>query len=112
MTEALPVADISLSGLEAAGPGDGVCVGLPVEGVSVAVSPLAADGSSEADPVTTAGLTGEICVRAAHVKDRYDRLWATERASARDHRLAPHRRRRAPRRPTGGCGWRAGWSTS
>ena len=83
MTEALPVADISLSGLEAAGPGDGVCVGLPVEGVSVAVSPLAADGSSEADPVTTAGLTGEICVRAAHVKDRYDRLWATERASAR-----------------------------
>ncbi len=49
----------------------------------MAVSPLAADGTSEGDPVTTAGVTGEVCVRAAHVKDRYDRLWATERASAR-----------------------------
>jgi len=28
--------------------------------------------------------TGEVCVRAAHVKDRYDRLWATERDSSRN----------------------------
>jgi olefin beta-lactone synthetase len=83
MTEVLPVADISLSELEAAGRGEGVCVGRPVRGVTVAVSPLAADGTSEGDPVTTAVVTGEVCVRAAHVKDRYDRLWATERASAR-----------------------------
>ena len=27
-------------------------------------------------------MTGEIAVRAAHVKDRYDRLWLRERASA------------------------------
>ena len=27
---------------------------------------------------------GEICVAAAHVKDHYDRLWATEQASSRD----------------------------
>jgi acyl-coenzyme A synthetase/AMP-(fatty) acid ligase len=30
------------------------------------------------------GVSGEICVAAAHVKDRYDRLWATEQASSRD----------------------------
>jgi acyl-coenzyme A synthetase/AMP-(fatty) acid ligase len=29
-------------------------------------------------------VTGEICVRAGHVKDRYDALWATERLSGRD----------------------------
>jgi olefin beta-lactone synthetase len=29
-------------------------------------------------------LVGEICVAAAHVKDRYDRLWVTEAASARN----------------------------
>ena len=27
------------------------------------------------------GVTGEICVSAAHVKDRYDRLWVTDDAS-------------------------------
>ena len=31
-----------------------------------------------------AGVLGEVVVRAAHKKDRYDRLWATERASSRD----------------------------
>jgi acyl-coenzyme A synthetase/AMP-(fatty) acid ligase len=29
-------------------------------------------------------VTGEISVAAAHVKDRYDQLWAVQRASARD----------------------------
>ncbi len=29
-------------------------------------------------------MLGEVVVRAAHKKDRYDRLWATERASSRD----------------------------
>ena len=44
------------------------------------------DAEGRADgPITTAvGTTGEICVRAAHVKDRYDVLWATERETARD----------------------------
>ncbi len=83
MTEALPVADISLAGLDAAGSGEGVCVGPPVAGVTVAVSALDADGRSVAEPSTDPGTTGEVCVRAAHVKDRYDQLWATERESGR-----------------------------
>ena len=33
MTEALPVSDISLPEIEAAGPGNGVCVGQPRPGV-------------------------------------------------------------------------------
>ena len=113
MTEVLPVADISLSELEAAGPRQ--------RRLRRAAGPRRHGGGEPARRPTaparatrspTAGLTGEICVRAAHVKDRYDRLWATERASARDRRLAPHRRRRPPRRRRAGCGWRAGWCTS
>jgi len=84
MTEALPVTDVSAAEIEAAGAGNGVCVGRPLAGVEVRVSPLSplgdADGALTADP----GTTGEVCVRAPHVKDRYDALWATERASSRD----------------------------
>jgi len=84
MTEALPVADISLAGIEAAGAGDGVCVGTPVPGVQITISPIdelgRADGALTGEP----DITGEICVRADHVKDRYDRLYATEAASSRD----------------------------
>ncbi len=84
MTEALPVTDVSLAEIEAAGAGDGVCVGLALTGVELAVSPLSSRGVADGALGTTAGLTGEICVRAPHVKDRYDALWATERASSRD----------------------------
>ncbi len=84
MTEALPVADISLEQIEAAGAGNGVCVGHPIDGVDIAVSPLTATGDAPGTPITTPEITGEVCVRAAHVKDRYDRLWATERASSRN----------------------------
>jgi olefin beta-lactone synthetase len=84
MTEALPVADISLAGIEEAGPGDGVCVGPPVVGVDVAISPVDARGRAEGALTTEPRITGEICVRADHVKDRYDRLYATERASSRN----------------------------
>jgi olefin beta-lactone synthetase len=84
MTEALPVADISLAGIEAAGPGEGVCVGTPVPGVEVAISPIDALGRADGALTTDAEVTGEICVRADHVKDRYDRLYATEAASSRD----------------------------
>ena len=83
MTEALPVADIDLAGIEAAGEGDGVCVGLPVPGVVVRVSPLDAEGRADADLTEAPGVVGEICVSAPHVKDRYDRLWATERDASR-----------------------------
>lgn len=83
MTEVLPVADIELDEIEAAGPGDGVCVGRPLPGVRVEIAPLPRDPAEPDGPLTSEpGVMGEICVRAAHVKDRYDQLWATQRASA------------------------------
>ncbi len=84
MTEALPVTDITLAEIDAAGVGNGVCVGRALTGVEVALSALTPDGSAPGPPVTAAGVTGEICVRAPHVKDRYDRLWATEHESSRN----------------------------
>ena len=81
MTEALPVTDIDLAGIRAAGLGNGVCVGTPVAGASVAIAVLDSTGEPAAEPSTEPGLTGEILVRAPHVKDRYDRLWITEQLS-------------------------------
>lgn len=93
MTEALPVTDINLDQIQAAaadaasgavaGAGNGVCVGWPVHGARLAVIPLQQDGTAPgSQPSTTAGITGEILVRAPHVKDRYDRLWLTQQVSA------------------------------
>ena len=82
MTEVLPVTDVSLPEVLAAGPGQGVCVGRPLPGVEVALSPLTPTGEATGPLTTEPGVTGEICVRAAHVKDRYDALWATERAAS------------------------------
>jgi acyl-coenzyme A synthetase/AMP-(fatty) acid ligase len=84
MTEALCVTDISLAEIERAGIGDGVCVGRPVVGVDVALSALDTEGAATGTLSTTPGVTGEVVVRAGHVKDRYDRLWLTQRESARD----------------------------
>jgi acyl-coenzyme A synthetase/AMP-(fatty) acid ligase len=84
MTEALPVTDVALREIDAAGPGNGVCVGRPLPGVDVAVSPLSPDGAADGPLTREPGVTGEISVAAAHVKDRYDQLWAVQRASARD----------------------------
>ena len=84
MTECLPVADIDLTTIEAVGPGNGVCVGHPVPGVEVAISPLDAHGAATGPLVRDAGVTGEVCVSAPHVKDRYDRLAITELTSSRD----------------------------
>ncbi|OIH83846.1 hydrolase [Arthrobacter sp. UCD-GKA] len=81
MTEALPVTDIDLESIRAAGSGNGVCVGTPVAGAQVAIAPLDANGTAGDTPETTPNHTGEILVRAPHVKDRYDRLWITERLS-------------------------------
>jgi acyl-CoA synthetase (AMP-forming)/AMP-acid ligase II/pimeloyl-ACP methyl ester carboxylesterase len=83
MTEVLPVTDVSAAGIDAAGAGEGVCVGLPLPGVDVRISPLAHDGTAEGPLTDGALVTGEVCVRAPHVKDRYDALWATEHAASR-----------------------------
>jgi acyl-coenzyme A synthetase/AMP-(fatty) acid ligase/pimeloyl-ACP methyl ester carboxylesterase len=84
MTEALPVTDIALPELEKAGPGNGVCVGRALPGVRLGISPLDTLGRATGPPQQSVEITGEICVSAPHVKDRYDRLWATEQASSRD----------------------------
>ena len=84
MTEVLPVADISLAEMEDAGPGNGTCVGHPVPGVTVRISALDDLGDAVGPLVDTPGVTGEVCIQAAHTKQRYDRLWVTERASSRD----------------------------
>jgi olefin beta-lactone synthetase len=84
MTEVLPVTDVSVGEIDEAGPGDGVLVGRPVPGVEVRVSAVDADGVASGPLTVEPGVLGEIVVRAAHQKDRYDRLWATQRASARE----------------------------
>jgi acyl-CoA synthetase (AMP-forming)/AMP-acid ligase II/pimeloyl-ACP methyl ester carboxylesterase len=84
MTEALPVTDISLAEIRAAGPGEGVCVGRPVAGARLAISALDDDGAATGAPAETPGVTGEILVSAPHVMERYDRLWLTHRAARRD----------------------------
>lgn len=82
MTEVLPVADITLSGIEEAGSGDGVCVGPPVPGVDVAISPLDFDGRATGSLTNQSGVVGEVCIRAAHMRDGYDKLWITEDAAS------------------------------
>jgi len=77
MTECLPVADISLTQIEAAGEGRGVCVGHPVPGASVTVAALGFDASTPVEPVSP-GTTGELLVRTPWLSDGYDRRWATE----------------------------------
>jgi acyl-coenzyme A synthetase/AMP-(fatty) acid ligase len=84
MTECLPVSDISLAEIEAAGPGNGVCVGRPLQGVRLRISALDALGRARGGPTDAIEVTGEVCVAAVHVKDRYDRLWAAEQTSSRD----------------------------
>ena len=84
MTEVLPVTDITLDEIVAAGPGNGVCVGRPVPGVRLALLPLDDVGRPRSDPTDRAGVSGEILVSAGHVKQSYDRLWHTECASRED----------------------------
>ena len=84
MTEALPVTDVSLVEIDAAGSGNGVCVGRPLPDVTVQISPLSPLAVADAPLTDESGVSGEVCVRAAHVKDHYDQLWATESATSRD----------------------------
>jgi olefin beta-lactone synthetase len=84
MTEALPLTDISLPQLEEAGQANGVCVGRPLPGVQIQISRFDSMGRAEGPPESMVDISGEICVSAAHVKDRYDQLWATEQESSRN----------------------------
>ncbi len=85
MTEVLPVATIDPRILTREGTDDGerldgVCVGVPCAGVQVRISPL---DSAQDDIGTTPNVLGEIVVQAPHLKQRYDRAWAAQRASER-----------------------------
>ena len=83
MTECLAVAAIDLEGIEAAGPGSGVCVGTPVPRVQIAVAVMDEEGRTTGEITEEAGVTGEILVRAPHVRDRYLMLWGTTHTSMR-----------------------------
>lgn len=82
MTEVLPVADVELAEMDAAGVGNGTCAGRPVPQAEVKIAPLDGDGRAGDDLTDAPAVTGEICVRAGHVKERYDRLWVTEQAAS------------------------------
>ncbi len=82
MTEVLPVADISLAESEAVPDGNGVCVGNPVPGVRVAISPLDVDGKPAGPLTESVGVVGEVCIQAAHMRDGYDNLWMTEHVAS------------------------------
>jgi acyl-coenzyme A synthetase/AMP-(fatty) acid ligase/pimeloyl-ACP methyl ester carboxylesterase len=84
MTEALPVAESDLPGIQHAGSGNGVFVGTPLPGVEIAIAPLDALGRPDDALVTRPGVTGEIAVRADHIREAYDRLWATTTRASRN----------------------------
>jgi len=75
MTEALPLTEADLRDVRTA-EGDGVLVGAPLPGVTVAVAPLDFDGVPSLTPATAPGVSGEILVRAPHMRAGYDRLWS------------------------------------
>ncbi|MBT2501755.1 alpha/beta fold hydrolase [Curtobacterium sp. ISL-83] len=82
MTEGLLMTDVDLDGVRAAaGTDEGICVGRPAANVRVRIAPLDHDGRATGTLTDAAGITGEIVVAAPHVRDRYDRLWRTNRVS-------------------------------
>ncbi|SLN05047.1 Haloalkane dehalogenase-like protein / AMP-dependent synthetase/ligase in alkane synthesis cluster [Corynebacterium xerosis] len=83
MTECLAVAAIDLEGIEAAGEGSGVCVGRPVPRAEIAIAVMDEDGRTSGEITDDPDTTGEILVRAPHVRDRYLMLWGTTHASMR-----------------------------
>ncbi len=85
MTEGLLLTDVTADEIRAAeaSGGRGVCVGRPVATATVRVVALDEQGRATGELGDTPDVTGEIVVAAPHVKDRYDRLWLTERASRR-----------------------------
>ncbi|WP_422114743.1 alpha/beta fold hydrolase [Brachybacterium sp. UNK5269] len=83
MTECLAVAAIDLEGIEEAGPGSGVCVGRPVPRVELAIAVMDDEGRTTGEITHEPGVTGEILIRAPHVRDRYLMLWGTTHTAMR-----------------------------
>lgn len=86
MTEGLLLADITLDELERTGQDEGpggACVGRPSATSRILVDPLDDDGHPTGAPGPNPGVTGEVVVSAPHLKDHYDRLYLTDRASLR-----------------------------
>lgn len=77
MTEALPLTEVTLRELREAS-GHGVLVGRSLDGVDIAIAPLDRSAVPAGDIVTDPDVTGEIVVRCAWMRDRYDRRWATQ----------------------------------
>ena len=75
MTEALPVADVSLEELRTIGIGRGVCVGQPVSGCRVVIAGINTDDARMLMPT---GVTGEVLVSSAWMSAGYDALWHTQ----------------------------------
>lgn len=83
MTECLVVTAIDLEEIRAAGQGDGVCVGKPVQRVELAIAVMDELGETTGEITTDAHVTGEVLIRAPHVRDRYLNLWGTTEISMR-----------------------------
>lgn len=83
MTEGLLMTDVDLEGVRAAASSSssGICVGRPAASVRVRIAPLDRDGLATGALTDDPDVTGEIVVAAPHVRDHYDRLWRTDRAS-------------------------------
>jgi len=94
MTEGLLMTDITLEGIRAAAEdaaalpegehAGGVCVGRPAGSVRVRIAALDSDGMPAGEPSEQPGVTGEIVLSAPHLKQSYDRLWATNRIADAD----------------------------
>ncbi|RAF77475.1 hydrolase, partial [Burkholderia multivorans] len=64
----------------------GVCVGTPVDGVTLALAPIDESGFASDDLLTGAqaqGRLGEFVVSAAHLRSGYDNLWRTTAQAGR-----------------------------
>lgn len=82
MTEALPVADIDLEGIDAAESEEvvpGVCVGHPVVGAEVRIADLGFDAIAGVPDAVGSETMGEILVRAPWVSDGYLARWEAQR---------------------------------
>lgn len=84
MTEALPLTEVDLPELRAAGLGNGVLVGHPLEGVEVRIAALDSRGIPADHADSVSDVTGEVVIRAPWMKAGYDRRWGIEHRTARE----------------------------